>query len=161
MEEAVLADTVSKAANRGCVLGKRAIKELATKMLENSGRHGHVKTTDGVLSNKWYKGFVTRHPKLRRRRGRSYTLPNISAATAEVLISIVEEATAEEAYRSEINVDTQQIIRGACMRCECLEYVSRGGVDSNRDDDVCQYCDHKSEAHCHLGPGMLIISVCT
>ena len=131
----------------GQVIGKRAIKELATKMLQNAGRHTNVKTKDGVLSNKWYKGFMRRHPHLKRQRGRSSASVNVPPHTPSTLAVQAAQANAMDLNQHSGNVDTRGVQRGNCTECECAEYERP--PDSVTND--CFYCGHKPPSHKNLG----------
>mmetsp|Transcript_40465 Transcript_40465/g.56229 ORF Transcript_40465/g.56229 Transcript_40465/m.56229 type:complete len:400 (-) Transcript_40465:145-1344(-) len=151
-EEKVLADHVGKSSSLGQLIGKRAIKELATKMLQNAGRHGHVKTRDGVLSNKWYKGFMKRHPHLKRQRGRSSSSVNVTNQATQIMAAqAVQAASLQELPTGSMNIDTRGIQRGNCNECECSEYERP--PDSITND--CFYCGHKPPSHKNLGPGTI------
>jgi hypothetical protein len=140
----------------GQVIGKRAIKELATKMLQNAGRHTNVKTKDGVLSNKWYKGFMRRHPHLKRQRGRSSASVNVTSQTSSALAAqAVAQASNMDLSQHSGNVDTRGVQRGSCTECECAEYERP--PDSVTND--CFYCGHKPPSHKNLGSVRLLPKV--
>jgi len=130
----------------GQVIGKRAIKELATKMLQNAGRHTNVKTKDGVLSNKWYKGFMRRHPHLKRQRGRSSASVNVSQTSSSIAQAVAQASSVDLSQQSG-NVDTRGVQRGNCTECECAEYERPPDTVTND----CFYCGHKPPSHKNLG----------
>mmetsp|Transcript_1903 Transcript_1903/g.2910 ORF Transcript_1903/g.2910 Transcript_1903/m.2910 type:complete len:278 (-) Transcript_1903:39-872(-) len=148
-EEKVLADHVGKSSNLGQLIGKKAIKELATKMLHNAGRQSNVKTKDGVLSNKWYKGFMKRHPHLKRQRGRSSSSVNVtSQATTVIAAQATAQAASLDLSQQNGNVDTRGVQRGNCTECDCAAYERPPDSITNN----CFYCDHKPPSHKNLGP---------